>query len=423
MNFTTFNSFKSRNFRLFFMGQSVSLLGTWMQKTAVSWVIYSLTQSKFMLGVTVFATLFPTALMSLYGGVVADRYNRHKVLLITQIVSLVQAILLTISIIFIKDQAVWTIIVLSAVLGVINGFDVPARQSLVREMVDNKDDLPNALALNSSMVNLSKLIGPAIAGFILESYGDQVCFGLNAMSFIPVIISLLLMRLPKQELKPSADRNIKREFKEAINYITSTPEIHSILIFVGLMSLFVLSYTTLTPAFAKDVFNGSASTLGVIDGVIGFGAFVGAIFLASLKPGTDLSKILAVNSLIFGIGLVLFSNTDNYYLALLLIAVAAFGMMSVRTITNTIIQVNVPNEFRGRVISIYVMTLTGLLPIGSLAIGSISQYIGVQSMVLIQGVLAIIITLFYGRYLKKQKLKKENLALLEQQPEQGLGVK
>ncbi|MDW5289599.1 MFS transporter [Formosa sp. PL04] len=423
MNFTTFNSFKSRNFRLFFMGQSVSLLGTWMQKTAVSWVIYSLTQSKFMLGVTVFATLFPTALVSLYGGVIADRHNRHTVLLITQIVSLVQAILLTVSIIFFRDHAVWTIIVLSAVLGIINGFDVPARQSLVREMVDDKDDLPNALALNSSMVNLSKLIGPAIAGFILESFGDEVCFGLNAVSFIPVIISLVLMRLPKQVLKSSADRNIKLEFKEAFNYIASTPEIHSILIFVGLMSLFVLSFTTLTPAFAKDVFNGSASTLGVIDGVIGFGAFIGAIFLASLKPGTNLSKVLAINSLIFGVGLVLFSESDNYYTALLFVAIGAFGMMSVRTITNTIIQVNVPNAFRGRVISIYVMTLTGFLPIGSLAIGSISQYIGVQSTVLIQGFLAIIITLFYGKYLKKEKLKKNALALLEQQPEQGLGVK
>lgn len=423
MNFTTFNSFKSRNFRLFFMGQSVSLLGTWMQKTAVSWVIYSLTQSKFMLGVTVFATLFPTAAVSLYGGVVADRYNRHTVLLITQVVSLIQAVLLAFSIMFFETHAVWIIIILSAVLGIINGFDVPARQSLVREMVDNKDDLPNALALNSSMVNLSKLIGPALAGFILESFGDDICFALNAVSFIPVIGSLLLMRLPKQELKPKANRNIKLEFKEAFSYILNTPEIHSVLIFTGLMSLFVLSYTTLTPAFAKDVFNGSASTLGVIDGVIGFGAFIGAIFLASLKPGTDLSKILATNSLIFGIGLILFAETNIYSLALVFAAVGAFGMMSIRTITNTIIQVNAPNHFRGRVISIYIMSLTGLLPIGSLVIGSMSHYIGVQNTVLIQGILAIIITLFYGRYLKKEELKKKALAILEQQPEQGYGVK
>ncbi|WP_066217871.1 MFS transporter [Formosa haliotis] len=423
MNITTFNSFKSRNFRLFFMGQSVSLLGTWMQKTAVSWVIYSLTQSKFMLGVTVFATLFPTALVSLYGGVIADRYNRHRVLLITQIVSLIQAVLLTLSIVYFKDHAVWTIIVLSAMLGIINGFDVPARQSLVREMVNDKADLPNALALNSSMVNLSKLIGPALAGFILESFGDEVCFGLNAVSFIPVIMSLLLMRLPKQEAKVKVEKNIKAEFKEALNYIKRTPEIYSILIFVALMSLFVLSFSTLTPAFAKDVFKGSASTLGVIDGVIGFGAFLGAMFLASLKPGANLSKVLAINSLVFGVGLILFSKTTNYYLALIFVMIGAFGMMSVRTITNTIIQINVPNKFRGRVISIYVMILTGLLPIGSLAIGTISHYIGVQAMVLIQGIIAIIIALFYGKYLKKEKLKMQAVALLEQQPEQGLGIR
>jgi len=209
MNLKTFNSFKSRNFRLFFMGQSVSLLGTWMQKTAVSWVVYSITQSKFMLGVTVFATLFPTALFSLYGGIIADRYSRYKVLLTTQVVSLIQAILLTLAFVFFKQYAVWEIIILSAVLGIINGFDMPARQSLVREMVDDKADLPNALALNSSMVNLSKLIGPAIAGFVLERFGDAVCFGMNAISFIPVIISLTMMNLPKQAPKPKADKNFK----------------------------------------------------------------------------------------------------------------------------------------------------------------------------------------------------------------------
>jgi MFS family permease len=194
-------------------------MGTWMQKTAVSWVIYSLTQSKFMLGVSVFATLFPTALVSLYGGIVADRYSRYKVLLSTQVLSLLQAIILTLAVVFFKQFAVWVIIVLSAVLGVINGFDMPARQSLIRDLVTNKANLPNALALNSSMGNLAKLIGPAIAGFVLEKFSDTICFGLNAVSFIPVIFSLLLMKLPKPKLKPNADKNLKKEFTEAINYI------------------------------------------------------------------------------------------------------------------------------------------------------------------------------------------------------------
>jgi len=418
MNFSTFNSLKNRNYRLFFMGQSVSLLGTWMQKTAVSWVVYSLTQSKFMLGVSVFATLFPTALVSLYGGIVADRYNRYKILLLTQIVSLLQAVLLTLAILFFKQHVVWEIIFLGAVLGIINGFDMPARQSLVRELVGRKEDLPNALALNSSMVNLSKLIGPAIAGFILERFGDAICFGINAISFIPVILSLLMMKLPKSEQKTKADKNLKKEFLEAFAYIKNTPVVSSIIIFVGIMGLLVLPFSTLTPVFAKDIFNGSAFTLGIIDGVIGFGALIGALFLASLHQGTNLSKVLAINTLVFGVGLILFSQIAILSLALLFIAVGSFGMMSVRTITNTIVQIHVPNQFRGRVISIYLMVLTAMIPIGSLIVGAVSHYIGVEKTVLIEGFLALIVAVFYGQYLKNEKLKKEEQSLLEQQSDE-----
>src|ERR1700710_2162738 len=200
MDITTFRAFKSRNYRLYFVGQSVSLIGTWMQKTAVSWVIYTLTHSTFMLGLTLFASLFPSFLLSLFGGVVSDRYNRYKVLLTTQIASLIQALLLAV-LILLKHYQVWEILSLSAILGIINAFDVPARQSLVYEMVEDKDDLPNALALNTSIVNLSRLIGPGIAGIVLESLGDGVCFLLNAVSFLAVIGSLLLMRLPRYAKK------------------------------------------------------------------------------------------------------------------------------------------------------------------------------------------------------------------------------
>lgn len=386
---------------MFFSGQSLSLIGTWMQKTSVSWVIYSVTQSKFMLGVSVFATLFPTAVFSIFGGIIADRYSRFNILLITQVLSLVQAILLTLSIVFFKDFTVTAIIILSALLGIINSFDVPARQSLVRELIEDKNDLPNALALNSSMVNMSKLIGPTLAGFILEQFGDQICFGLNALSFIPVIISLLMMKLPKQEIKVKSDRSISKEFMDAINYIKSNSIISEVIIFTGLMTFLVLPFTTLTPVFAKDIFKGSAATLGVLDGVIGLGAFIGALYLASLKTGTNLNIILARNSLVFGVGLVLFSYTFNFSVALVFIAIAAFGMMAIRTLTNTIVQVNVPNEFRGRVISIYLMVLTGMMPLGSLLVGGISHYIGVQLTILIQGIIAIGIAFFYFKYLKK----------------------
>lgn len=391
-----------------------------MQKTAVSWMVYSLTQSKVMLGVSVFATLFPSALFSLYGGIVADRYSRYKILLSTQVLSLLQAILLTLTIVFFKQFVVWEIIGLSAVLGIINGFDVPARQSLIRDLIVDKNDLPNALALNSSMVNLSKLIGPAIAGFILERFGEVACFGSNAISFIPVIISLLLIRLPKKTQKAHPNKNLKTEFKEAFAYIKATPAINSIIIFVGFMSLLVLPFSTLTPVFAKDIFRGSASTLGIIDGVIGFGAFVSALFLASLKHGSDLGKVLVINTAIFGLGLILFSQISLYPLALLVLAIGAFGMMPTRTISNTIVQIHVPNQFRGRVISIYFMTLTTMVPLGSLLIGAISHYIGVQKTVLIEGFLALVVAFFYSRYLKKEKIKKEEQSLLSQQPEETL---
>lgn len=402
MNIRTFNSFKNKNFRLFFVGQSLSLVGTWMQKTAVSWVIYSLTQSKFMLGVSVFASLFPTALFSIFGGITADRYSRYKILLITQILSLFQAILLTFSIVYFKDFTITAIIILSAILGIINGFDVPARQSLVRELIENKFDLPNALALNSSMVNLSKLIGPTVAGFVLQQFGDQICFGLNALSFIPVIISLLLMKLPKYEIIVKSEKSISKEFLEAITYIKSNTKMGSVLFFTGLMSFFVLPFTTLTPVFAKDIFSGSAATLGILDGLIGLGAFVGAIYLASLKKETSLNTVLARNSVVFGIGLILFSYTINFNVALAFIALASFGMMAIRTLTNTIIQVNVPDQFRGRVISIYLMILTTMMPLGSLLVGGISHYIGVQFTVLVQGIIAIIIAFFYFKYLKER---------------------
>jgi len=301
----TFRAFGSRNYRLYFMGQGVSLVGTWMQKTAVSWVIYSMTHSKLMLGVSVFCSLFPSFALSSMGGVVSDRYNKFKVLLTTQIASLIQAILLA-TLIFLKHYEVWEILSLSAVLGVINAFDVPARQALVYDMVDDKDSLPNALALNSSMVNLARIGGPALAGLVLHSLGDGPCFLLNALSFVAVIISLLLMRLPVYVKKPHK-KDVWGELVEGWVYIKRNPSISSLVLMLGLMSLLVLPFnSTLIPYYARDYFKGDARTFGIIDSFIGLGAFSGAIFLASLKVGTDLRRVLFINTIVFGAGLILF---------------------------------------------------------------------------------------------------------------------
>jgi MFS family permease len=412
-NVRTFRAFKSRNYRLYFIGQSVSLIGTWMQKTAVSWVIYSLTHSTFMLGVTLFASLFPSFLLSLVGGVVSDRYNRYRVLLTTQAASLIQALLLAI-LILLKHYSVWEILSLSVVLGVINAFDVPARQSLVYEMVDDKEDLPNALALNSSMVNLSRIIGPAIAGIVLESVGDGACFLLNALSFVAVIISLLMMRLPQYVAKVHK-KNVFGELKEGLAYIKRTPSIAFVIIMLGLISLLVLPYNTLIPYFARDVFKGTARTFGVIDSFIGLGAFTGAIFLASQKTGANLKMILCINTMVFGAGLILFSHEHVYALALFFVMVAGFGMMSQVTITNTIIQTTAEPAMRGRVISLYAMAFFGMQPLGGLIVGSVSKWIGAADTLTGQGCAALILGLIHLRYLRKEKLKKEQDLILQEE--------
>jgi len=407
MNTSTFRALRSRNFRLYFTGQALSLLGTWMQKTAVSWVIYAQTNSKFMLGLSVFATMFPAAAFSLVGGGVADRYNRYRVLLTTQVLSMVQAALLTL-LVFGRPGAVWGILGLSVVLGIINGFDVPARQSLVHELVEDKQDLPNALALNSSMVNLSKLIGPAVAGLAIEALGATTCFALNTLSFVAVIGSLLAIKRPAYVAKPHA-KNILGELKEGFQYVRTTPDIRYIILMLAAVSLLVLPFTTLMPVYAKDIFHGTATTFGLIDSSIGLGAFIGALYLASRPPGANLHQILATNTLIFGAGLILFSHAPWYPLALAFIAVGAFGMMSQITISNTLLQTTADPAMRGRVISFYVLAYTGMVPLGSLLVGVAAQHIGVQNTVLVQGVLALGLGALHWRSLHQQPAVRTEL--------------
>ncbi|GAB3856943.1 MFS transporter [Hymenobacter terrigena] len=401
MNTEIIRAFRSRNYRYFFAGQSLSLLGTWMQKTAVSWVIYAQTQSKFMLGVSVFTTLFPSAVFSLLGGVVSDRYNRYRVLLLTQVLSMAQALLLTLAVYF-KQDAVWEIIALSAVLGIINAFDVPARQALVYDLVDDKQDLPNAVAMNSTMLNLTKLLGPAVAGFAIERLGAVACFGLNALSFVAVIGSLLALRLPAYVARVRT-KNIMGELVEGFQYVKDTPTIRFLIIMLGLTGLLVLPFTNMMPVYAKDIFRGTATTFGLLDGAIGLGGLIAALYLAALKPSHDLNKVLMVNMFVFGVGLVLFSYTPWFWLALPFLVVGAFGMMSQTTISITLLQTLMLPAMRGRVISIYVLVYTASVPLGSLLVGAVSQRIGVQPTVLAEGLLALLIALLYVRNLRQVK--------------------
>jgi MFS family permease len=407
----TFRAFRNRNYTLFFIGQSISQIGTWMQGTGVSWVIYMLTHSTFMLGLALFANLFPRFLLSLFGGIVSDRYNRYKILLVTQIASMIQAVLLAI-LTLTNHYFVWELLTLSAILGMINAFDSPARQPLVHEMINDKSDLPNALALNSSMVNFARIVGPALSGIILAKYGAGICFLLNALSFVAVITSLLLMKLPPY--KPSPVKNkINSELSEGFTYLKKTPAISMILLMVSLVSLLVLPFETLLPVFAKVIFKGDASTFGYIRSFIGLGAIGGTFFLASLKPGADLKRVLLVNTIILGIGLILFSHTNYFPLAMLFATIFGFGAMSQTTICLTIMQVNTVANMRGRVMSYLIMAMAGMLPLGGLLIGSISQRIGAPNTILCQGIIALTIVAAFSNFLRDDKLNKKNSKQLE----------
>jgi len=399
MNINTFRAFSSRNYRLFFTGQSVSLIGTWMQQTAVSWLIYVNTHSEFMLGLSVFAGQFPTFLLSPLGGVVSDRYKRHQILLFVQAAAMLQALVLAVLVIS-KHYTTWQILALNAVLGIVSAFDVPARQSLTYDMVDNKSDLPNALALNASMVNLARLVGPALSGIVLQQFGAGVCFSLNAASFMAVIISLLLMKFP-ENITPVHKSKMFLELTEGLGYLKRTPAIGMLILMLACVSLLVLPFMTLLPVYAKVIFKGDAATFGYLNSAIGLGAIAGAIFLASLKTGTNLKNVLFINTVIFGIGLILFSHLTNLPLALLLVAIAGFGMMSQTTLNNTIIQTTVANHMRGRVTSYFAMAFFGMLPLGSLLVGSVSQYWGAPDTILAEGVAAIIIALAFLPFFRK----------------------
>ncbi len=409
---STFRAFKNRNYRLYFSGQSLSLIGTWMQRTGVSWVVYTMTHSAFMLGFTVFAAQFPSFLLSLIGGIASDRYNRYKVLLLTQVASLVQALLMAI-LIFTGHYQVWEILTLSVLLGIINAFDVPARQPMVHEMITDKADLPNALALNSSMVNLARLVGPALSGIVLEKFGAGICFSLNALSFVAVITSLLLMKLPAYTPSP-VKKKITSELVEGFAYLKNTPSISIIMVMLAMTSLLVLPYNTLLPVFAKVIFKGNAATYGYINSFIGLGAVVGSFFLASLKKGTDIKVVLFGNTIIFGACLALFSHINYFPLAMLFATLTGFGMMSQTTIIMTIIQVNSDKNMRGRVMSYVAMAYFGMLPIGSLLIGVISQQIGAPNAILCQGIIALVIAAFFSKYLRKDYLNKKNTAQIEE---------
>lgn len=399
---TIFRSLKYRNYRLFFSGQGISLIGTWMQRIAMPWLVYHMTGSELLLGVVSFAGQIPTFLLAPFAGVLTDRWNRYRVLLFTQIVSMIQAsILATLSLMGMIQ--IWHIVVLSIALGCINAFDVPARQSFVIDMVGKKEDLGNAIALNSLMFNGARILGPSVAGLLLATTSEGVCFLLNALSYIFVISSLVLMRLDKTNFRKKKTDIIK-EMKEGLDYTFGFPPIKHILILLSLVSLTGMSYSVLMPVLAKEVLNGGSQTYGFLMGAAGIGALAGAVHLASRTTVLRLGRIVPVASILFGGSLVVLAFTQMISVALVLMVFIGMGMMLQTAASNTILQTITDDDKRGRVMGFYTIAVMGTAPFGSLMSGALARLIGTPGTFIVNGIATIIGALFFLRKLPELRV-------------------
>ncbi|HMN49059.1 MAG TPA: MFS transporter [Ignavibacteriaceae bacterium] len=390
-------SLRHRNYRLFLGGQGISLIGTWMQQIALGWLVYRLTDSPFLLGIVGFAGQIPTFILAPLAGVLADRFNRHHIIILTQSLAMIQAAILAVLTLTNTIQ-IWHIIFLSVFIGIVNAFDMPTRQSFVVDIVDNKTDLPNAIALNSSMFNAARLIGPTIAGIMISLLGEGLCFLLNAISYMAVIIALLMMHIiPKTKIiKPE---KVLKGLKDGLKYAYDFKPIKVLLLFLGLVSLTGGPYTVLMPVFARDILKGNANTLGLLFGAVGVGALAGAIYLASRKSVLGLGKWIAISATIFAVGLMLFSFSQNLIFSLVLMSFTGFGMMVQMASTNTLLQTLVDDNKRGRVMSLYVMAFMGTAPIGSLIAGTLASKLGAPYTILSGGMICLAGAIAFAVYL------------------------
>jgi MFS family permease len=373
---------KHRNYRLFFVGQGMSLVGTWITRVATSWLVYRLTGSPWLLGIVGFSGQIPTFIVAPFAGVAVDRWNRHRVLVWSQVLSMLQSAGLAYYALR-GTITVWHVIVLVAIQGLINAFDTPARQAFVVEMVESREDLPNAIALNSSLVNLARLIGPSIAGVLIALFGEGWCFAIDAVSYIAVIASLLMMRVV---MKPRrAQRHALVELREGFRYAASHVAIRSALMLLAFVSLVGAPFMVLLPIFAKVVLHGGPNTLGILTAATGVGAITAALWLASRRDSSNLERIITLAGMTFGLGLVAFSLSTTIALSLVLLVAVGAGMMITMAAVNTRIQTLVEEDKRGRVMSFFTMAFFGMAPFGALAAGGLATKFGAPTTVLCGG--------------------------------------
>ena len=366
-------AFQSRNFRLFYAGQSISLIGTWMQRIAMGWLVYRLTDSVFMLGFVGFVSALPSFLFSPFAGVLVDRYNRYRLLILVQSLALLQALILA-CLVLAEVVTIGHVLVLGLLLGLVEAMELPLRQAFLSEIVA-KQDIGNAIALNSSMVNVSRLLGPSLAGILIALVGEGMCFLLNAISYLAVIFSLLAMRV-SPVLRPAHRSGILKELYEGFAYASAFTAIRNMLLLLALTSLMAMPYTVLMPVFAKDVLQGGPHTLGFLLAGAGVGALVGSVYLISRKNVLGLEKWLTHGACLFGGALILFALSRVFELSLLLMVVSGFGMIVQAASTNTLIQTIVDEDKRGRVMSFFAMAWRGMVPFGSLLAGVMADWFG-----------------------------------------------
>lgn len=390
---TILRAFSSKNYRLFFAGQSFSLIGIWMQQVAMSWLVYRLTGSALLLGVIGFVSQIPTLFVAPFAGVLADRWNRRHLIITTQILSMLQALILAFLVLS-GAARVWQIIVLSAVMGVINSFDVPFRQAFVVETVNGKEDLANAIALNSSMFHGTRLIGPSLAGILIASVGEGICFLINGMSYLAVLFSLMAMKITPKEPAPR-NRRILHELKEGFSYAFSFTPIRSTLLLIALVSLLGIPYVVLMPVFAKEILHGGPHTFGFLMTASGIGSFASAIYLASRKSVFGLDKLIALSPALFGLSIAAFAFSRSTWLSLIILIFAGFGMMLQIASSNTLIQTIVDDDKRGRVMSLYTMSFMGMAPFGSLLAGALAGRIGATQTVLFGGLCCLAGSMYF----------------------------
>ena len=412
-----FRALRHRNFRLFFIGQLISLIGTWMQTVAQAWLVYRLTGSPVLLGTVAFVTQLPVFFLATVGGIVADRYAKRRIVVACQVASMLLAFLLA-GLTLGGIVRVWEIIVLAAFLGVVNAFDIPARQAFFVEIV-GKEDLQSAIGLNSSIFNGARIIGPTIAGILVATIHEGWCFFINGLSFIAVIVALEMMRVEERRAAGTG-RKALQEALEGFRYALGSPAISSLLLLVGLVSVVGIPYTVLMPIFADRILHGGAQALGLLMGATGVGAVMGALTLATRRGTSGLGRLAAMSACGFGVSLVLFSQSRWLIVSMVLLMPVGYFVMLQMAATNTLLQTMAPDHLRGRIVALYSMMFMGMSPVGALGAGFTADHIGAPLTLTLGGVACVAGALAFSRripQIRSEALEKIRASMTPETPE------